>query len=158
MLYEVELQIRGRQAKTAVEDRGRRQNRETRQARWKCGPRRVTLRPPWRPDRKLPPVTVNVVLVREPNPPAGETPVEWILITTLPIDTPEQVRTIVEYYCVRWYDRDSVPRPSGLGLRGGTSMLRRFSGSERASARVASGVSHVPCFPPTVLPFRLGYA
>ena len=27
---------------------------------------------------------------------------EWILVTTLPIDTPEQVRTIVEYYCVRW--------------------------------------------------------
>ena len=27
---------------------------------------------------------------------------EWLLVTTLPIDTPEQVRTIVEYYCVRW--------------------------------------------------------
>ena len=54
------------------------------------------------PDRQLPPVTVNVVLVREPNPPAGEAPVEWILVTTLPIDTPEQVRTIVAYYCVRW--------------------------------------------------------
>ena len=53
---------------------------------------RVTLRPPYRPDRKLPPVTVNVVLVREPNPPAGETAVEWMLITTLPIDTLEQVR------------------------------------------------------------------
>jgi hypothetical protein len=47
-------------------------------------------------------VTVNVVLVREPDPPAGETPVEWILVTTLPIDTLEQVRTIVKYYCVRW--------------------------------------------------------
>ena len=62
----------------------------------------MTLRPVYRPDRKLPPVNVNVVLVREQNPPAGETPVEWILVTTLPIDTPEQVRTIVEYYCVRW--------------------------------------------------------
>ena len=62
----------------------------------------VTLRPPSRPDRKLPPVTVNIVLVRELNPPAGETPVEWVLVTTLPVDTPEQVRTIVEYYCVRW--------------------------------------------------------
>jgi hypothetical protein len=47
-------------------------------------------------------VTVNVVLVREPIPPPGATPVEWILVTTLPIDTLEQVRTIVEYYCVRW--------------------------------------------------------
>ncbi len=29
----------------------------------------ATLRPPWRADRKLPPVTVNVVLVGEVNPP-----------------------------------------------------------------------------------------
>jgi Transposase DDE domain len=62
----------------------------------------VTLRPPPRPDRKLPPVTVNVVLVREPNPPADEVRVEWILVTTLPIDTLDQVRTVVEYYCIRW--------------------------------------------------------
>jgi len=103
VLYQAELVIRGRQAKTAAEDRARRQNRETRQAKVEIRAAKVTLRPPWRPDRKLPSVTVNVVLVHEPNPPAGETPVEWILLTTLPIDTAEQVRTIVEYYCVRWF-------------------------------------------------------
>jgi len=101
-LYEVELVIRGRQAKTAAEDRARRQNRETRRAKVEVRAACVTLRPPYRPDRKLPPVAVNIVLVREPNPPSGETPVEWVLVTTLPIDTHEQVRTIVEYYCVRW--------------------------------------------------------
>lgn len=101
-LYQVDLLIRGRQAKTAVEDRARRQNRETRQARVEVRAATVTLRPPWRSDRELPPITVNVVLVREPNPPPGEPAVEWILVTTLPIDTPAQVRTIVEYYCVRW--------------------------------------------------------
>jgi hypothetical protein len=102
MLYSAELLIRGRKAKTAAEDRSRRQNRETRRATVEVRAARVTLRPPTRPDRELVPVTVNVVLVREPNPPAGEVRVEWILITTLPIDTLEQVRTIVEYYCVRW--------------------------------------------------------
>jgi hypothetical protein len=102
VLYEVELLIRGRSAKTAVEDRARRQNRESRQAKVEVRAGRVTLRPPPRPDRKLPAVTVNVVLVREPNPPPGEPPVEWILVTTLPIDTLEQVRMIVAYYCVRW--------------------------------------------------------
>jgi hypothetical protein len=100
--YEVELLIRGRRAKTAVEDRARRQNRETRTAHVEVRAARLTLRPPYRPDRKLPAVTVNVVLVREPNPPPGETPVEWLLVTTLPIDTLEQVRTIVASYCVRW--------------------------------------------------------
>jgi hypothetical protein len=102
VLYNVELLIRGRTAKTAAEDRARRQNRVTRQASVEVRAATVTLRAPWRGDRELPPVTVNVVLVREPNPPPREPPVEWILVTTLPIDTPEQVRTIVEYYCVRW--------------------------------------------------------
>jgi hypothetical protein len=102
VLYQVELLIRGRKAKTSVEDRGRRQNRETRQAHVEVRAATLTLRPPWRADRDLPPVTVNVVMVSEPNPPSGEPPVEWILLTTLPIDTLEQVRTVVEYYCVRW--------------------------------------------------------
>ncbi len=51
----------------------------------------VTLRPPHRHDRKLPTVTVNVVLVEETNPPDGVTPIQWLLVTTLPIDDPEQV-------------------------------------------------------------------
>jgi hypothetical protein len=102
VLYEVELKVRGRQAKTAAEDRARRQNRVTRQATVEVRAQTLTLRPPARPDRHLPPVTVNVVLVREASPPPGEPPVEWLLVTTLPIDTPEQVRTIVEYSCIRW--------------------------------------------------------
>jgi hypothetical protein len=101
-LYEVELLVRGRSAKIPAEDRARRQSRETRRAIVEVRAASMTLRPTYRPDRKLPPVNVNVVLVREPNPPDGEPRVEWILITTLPIDAPERVRTIVEYYCVRW--------------------------------------------------------
>jgi hypothetical protein len=102
VLYEVDLLIRGRQAKTATEDRARRQNRQTRRAKAEVRAATLTLRPPWRLDRNLPPVTLNVVVVSEPNPPPGEPPVEWILLTTLPIETLEQVRTVVEYYCVRW--------------------------------------------------------
>jgi hypothetical protein len=101
-LYEVDLLIRGRHAKTAAEDRVRRQNRDTRQAKVEVRAATLTLRPPDRPDRKLPPVTVHVVVVREANPPPGEPPVAWVLLTTLPIDTPEDVRTVVAYYCVRW--------------------------------------------------------
>ena len=62
----------------------------------------VTLRPPDRPDRKLPQITINVVLVEETNPPEGCVPIQWLLVTTLPIDDPEQVRTIVQSYCIRW--------------------------------------------------------
>lgn len=102
LLYEVELLVRGRQAKTAAEDRGRRQDRVTRRGKVEVRAAALTLRPPWRPDRELPPVAVNVVLVREPAPPPGEPPVEWLLLTTLPIDAPEQVRAVVAHYCVRW--------------------------------------------------------
>jgi hypothetical protein len=102
VLYEVALKIRGHKAKTAVKERGRGQSRESRQATVEVRATTVTLRPPYRFDRQLPAITVQVVLVSEANPPAGEPPVEWILVTTLPIDTLEQVRLIVEYYCVRW--------------------------------------------------------
>src|SRR5438874_3872048 len=61
VLYQVDLKIRGRKAKTAVEDRARRQNRVTRRATVEVRAKTLTLRPPYRPDRKLPPVTVNVV-------------------------------------------------------------------------------------------------
>ncbi len=103
VLYTAELSARGRKAKTAAEERERRRNRQGRNASVEVRAATVTLRPPRRPDRTLPPVTINVVLVSEPNPPAGEPGIEWMLITTLPIATPEQVRTVVEYYCVRWW-------------------------------------------------------
>ena len=57
-----------------------------------------TLSPPRRPDRVLPSVAINVVLVREIDSPQGDEPVEWILVTTLPIDTEEDVRKIIQYY------------------------------------------------------------
>jgi hypothetical protein len=100
--YTAELRIRGREAKIAGEDRTRRQNRRSRDVTVAVRSAVVALRPPWRHDRVLPPVTVNVVLVREIQPPGDEPAVEWILVTTLPIDTLEHVRAIVEYYCIRW--------------------------------------------------------
>ena len=53
-------------------------------------------------DRKLPPVPVNVVLVEEPQPPSGETPIQWLLITTLPIADQDEVVQVIEYYQRRW--------------------------------------------------------
>jgi hypothetical protein len=45
---------------------------------------------------------LNAVLVCEEHPPAGEDPIEWLLLTSLPIETEEGVRLIIHYYCVRW--------------------------------------------------------
>jgi hypothetical protein len=102
VLFLQTIQVRGRKAKMSCETRGRRQPRESRTAEVSVRAARVALRGPWRHDRKLPAVTVNVVLVREEDPPAGDEPVEWLLLTSLPIDDLEQVRQVVQYYCVRW--------------------------------------------------------
>lgn len=45
---------------------------------------------------------VNVVFVREVDPPEGEEPIEWSLYTTEPIDTPEAIATVVDIYRTRW--------------------------------------------------------
>jgi hypothetical protein len=37
-------------------------------------------------------------MVSEVSPPGSETPVEWILLTTLPIETLEEVLKVIEYY------------------------------------------------------------
>ncbi|MFT5319710.1 MAG: hypothetical protein ACI8RA_002992 [Chlamydiales bacterium] len=48
-------------------------------------------------------VTVNAILAKEiSTPPEGEEPISWILFTTLPIDTAEQVKQVVDYYLCRW--------------------------------------------------------
>jgi hypothetical protein len=102
VLYEVKLGVRARRAKTAAETKKRHVTRSAREATVEVRATTLTLRPSRRHDRELPPVTVNVVLVSEINPPANEPPIEWILVTTLPIRTVDEVRTVVEYYCVRW--------------------------------------------------------
>ena len=85
------LRASARDAKVEGETRKRRESRDARIAEVEVRATTVTLRPPYRPDRKLPEVTVNVVLVEETNPPHGATPIQWLLITTLPIDDPEQI-------------------------------------------------------------------
>ena len=47
-------------------------------------------------------VKVNVVRAWEPNPPEGEPPVEWVLLTNEPVDSPEHIRRVVDGYRTRW--------------------------------------------------------
>ena len=102
VLFTHTIQVRGRKPKVACETRGRRQPRQSRKAQVQVRAARLTLGPPWRADRKLPEVRVNAVWVREVNPPKDEEPVEWLLLTSLPVDDVQQVRQVIQYYCVRW--------------------------------------------------------
>jgi len=97
-----EISVRGREPKVGCDDRSRRQPRRDRRTVVEVRAATMTLRPPARPDGPLPEVTVKVVQVREVKPPADDIAVEWLLITTLPINDDEQVRQIIGHYCVRW--------------------------------------------------------
>jgi len=102
VLFTKTITVRGRETKVSCEKRGRRQPRKNRTAEVEVRCTTVTLRPPQRAGEKLPAVIVNVVQAREANPPANDEPVEWLLVTTLPIATVEQVREILQYYTVRF--------------------------------------------------------
>lgn len=45
---------------------------------------------------------LNVVYVWETEPPPGEAPIEWVLYTSEPIDTTEQLLQVVDWYRARW--------------------------------------------------------
>jgi len=47
-------------------------------------------------------LTVNAVIVRELEPPDGQAPIEWRLLTTESIATPQDVLRIVDAYRARW--------------------------------------------------------
>ena len=57
---------------------------------------------PWIKSLNPQPVDLNVVRVREVDAPKGTTPIEWVLYTSLPIDTFEQVWEIIGFYEARW--------------------------------------------------------
>jgi len=63
---------------------------------------RVTLKAPSRPDRNLPEVSVTALFATEPQPPADEDPLNWLLLTNLMVDTPEQAIEKLSWYLCRW--------------------------------------------------------
>jgi hypothetical protein len=101
------IEVSARPAQTGDGSR-RRQARSARRASVTFQAATVTLRGPrrpgqnGRPSKRLPDVTVDVVLVREENPPPNEPAIEWLLVTSLPVTTLEQIERVVDYYTCRW--------------------------------------------------------
>jgi hypothetical protein len=76
--------------------------RKPRTARLEVIRERVRLKTPRRPREELPEVEINVVLVREIDAPPEVEPIQWLLATSLPIETKEDALRITEYYAGRW--------------------------------------------------------
>ena len=54
------------------------------------------------PEAKLDSVSLNAVHVFDESPPEGEEPIEWMLFTTEPVGTIEEVTAVVDHYRARW--------------------------------------------------------
>lgn len=79
-------------------------SRASRTATLAIGAARVTLRRPGPPHNYALPdsLSLNVVRVWEPDPPPGQSAVEWILLTTEPTETVEDLVRVVDQYRARW--------------------------------------------------------
>lgn len=51
-------------------------------------------------------LTLTVVAVTEPRPPADVTPIRWFLVTNYPVKTPEDAQRVLDNYTLRWRCED----------------------------------------------------
>ena len=98
----MKIRVSKRAASTGDDTKKRKQAREARVAKVTIRAARVLLRGPARPGQKLPAIYVNAILAKEKNPPAGQEPIEWLLLTSLPIATFDEATSVLDYYCCRW--------------------------------------------------------
>jgi hypothetical protein len=77
-------------------------NRQTREVQQTIRSARVTLKAPSRSGYKFKNIEINAVLAKEENPPLGVEPLEWLLLTSLPVESFEQASTVFEWYVCRW--------------------------------------------------------
>jgi hypothetical protein len=101
-LGKMKIQVSKRAASTSDPPKQRNQARDARSAAVTIRAGHVWLRGPNRPGMKLPDIAVNVILVEEERPPAGAEAIQWVLLTSLPIETLAEVTTALGYYCCRW--------------------------------------------------------
>jgi hypothetical protein len=77
--------------------------REGRLAKLAFGATQVVLRRPAPQPKTLPDtLTLNVVRVWETEPAEGEPGIEWLLVTTEPIETADSILQVVDWYRARW--------------------------------------------------------
>jgi hypothetical protein len=91
-----------RSAQKAVKTRGRHPERAERLAtlhvRWAT----VTIKRRQYSETRIPTLTLQAVHVVEPAPPPGEAPIEWMLVTSEPVQSLEDASAVVDHYRARW--------------------------------------------------------
>ena len=62
----------------------------------------LTVFPPWPHRPKKEPWRGWVVRVWEPETPTGEEPIEWVLLSSVPVESPKEALLIGRWYSLRW--------------------------------------------------------
>jgi Transposase DNA-binding/Transposase DDE domain len=103
VVFEREVPLSRRLGSSIPERRRTHPPRESRVARLRFSATKATFKRPNIVGAEWPKtLEVNVLHVFEENAPKGQEPVDWLLYTTEPLDTQEQIENVVDYYRCRW--------------------------------------------------------
>lgn len=102
---EVQIHVPSQSARPKLSKKKARPNRPSRQANMEVRYQRVQLRPPKHHADKDP-LHIRVIHAVESSPPAGSEAVEWFLLTTMNITSPEDAVQYLRWYCLRWRIED----------------------------------------------------
>lgn len=114
--------------------------RDARTARLAIAATTVQLRKTKYTDVEVDPFDVHVVRVWEPDPPADQPPVEWVLFTSEPIAHPADLGSIVDIYRQRWVIEEYFK-----ALKTGCSLEKRQIESYEALRKVLALFTPIAC-------------
>lgn len=80
----------------------RRPNRQPREVALSVSWMPVTIFPPWLESKRPEPLKIWAVRVWEPNTPAGEERIEWVLLSSVPVTEPSEALLVAYWYSLRW--------------------------------------------------------
>ena len=96
----------------------------------------IQVPPPRNDPRFKQPLSAWAVSVVELDPPAGVEPVEWMLLTSEPVENVDQANTRVDWYTYRWLIEE-WHKAEKTGCRLEASQLKSAEGLERLAAFIA---------------------
>ena len=102
VLGEIEFEVRARKGTKKVKGNRVTTFRSARTVRQVVRAMKITPRPPHRQGGKLEEVSFWTILAEETDPPAGEDPIRWLLLTSKEVTTLEHARRILNLYMRRW--------------------------------------------------------
>ncbi len=132
MLGEIEFEIRAKKERTTKKKGNTMANpRSARTVRQVIRSMEITPRPPYRKGRKMAAVSFWAVLAEETDPPEGEDPIRWVLLTSKKANTFEKACRILNLYLRRW-DIEVFHRVLKTGCRVESIQLKKAESTIKA--------------------------